>query len=448
MKYNTVIIDPASTEFNRGSFCYLPYILYSSMRANNKKVKLIENFTVADIDNLPEADNYYIALWSEPQIEICTVLKRYLRGNVKFFGYYALIKEFHFPVYIVPDTAILKGIINYPKYYKDFKYLLLSDCDMHLSKYEGQVYPLCTSYGCPMGCNFCPSTVNCNRNRIWPDMLDVQMMFDSCVEQGVTNIHFTDEDFFWDKHRAYAILSWIEKSDVDFQLIAMAHVGTLLKFVDEYGVDIIDRAGLKLIEVGFETADEKLAKDMGKVKLAKYIELAGLFKKTEANIFWLTLSFFPGETISSLNKTGEFLREYGYKMEELYGRIQTNSTEGGLGQFFQWYAGVKDYEKRQGLGLNITSRRIRLIPSFIPMSLLDDRIHAKVDLANLNKSTYDFGKWFDLYNLPNLLPSPIEFNTMKMGEALCHMVEVEKLCTIEEGITYLAICCRLNFITS
>ncbi len=149
MKYDIVIIDPASTEFNRGSFCYLPYIFYSACRSNNEDVFLMENFTIADIDEIPKAKNYYIALWSTPQIEICTVLKRFLKGKMVFFGYTPLIKEYNFPCVEIGKSIIHKGIVNYPKHYKDFQYLLLSDCDMHLSKYDGQVFPLCTSYGCP-----------------------------------------------------------------------------------------------------------------------------------------------------------------------------------------------------------------------------------------------------------------------------------------------------------
>ena len=121
--YDVLIIDPASTEFNRGSFCYLPYIVYSYLKANGNKVKLIEDFTIAEIDNLPTAERVIVSLWSYPQIEACLVLNRYM--DVEFFGYYPLIDHHELPKTIIADEEILHGIASYPFYYKDFRYLLL-----------------------------------------------------------------------------------------------------------------------------------------------------------------------------------------------------------------------------------------------------------------------------------------------------------------------------------
>ena len=441
--YDTVIIDPASTEFNRGSFCYLPYIFYSACKDSGNSVYFMENFTTADIDNIPEAKEYFVALWSYPQIDICLVLKRFMKIEPLFFGYTKLIEELNLPSAVIEDNTIKKGILAYPKYYKDFKYLLLSDCDMHLNKYGGTVYPFFTSYGCPNGCSFCPSTINCNKSRVVPKIEDIFKSLEIARKQNITNFHFTDEDFFWDIDRTYEILDWFINDGLDYQLIAMGHVGNVLKFIEKYGVELLEKAGVKLIEVGFETANDKLAESMGKVSLGNYMRLVETFAGTDINIFWLTLTFFPGETLKTLNQTGEFLKECGHKIEDLYGRIQTNSTEGGLGQFFQFYPGVKGYEGRKIMGNTLSDRPIRLIPSFIPDSFLDDRI------AILRKISLIDWSWFQLYKLPNILCNIDlkEVENCNVFEAVKYFIKKE-LCTKEEGYIFLAICARLCIITS
>lgn len=387
-EYDIVIIDPATTEHNKGSFVYLVYLFYLGLKSFGSKVKLIENFTIAEMDNLPKAKEYFVACSTYPQIDACFVLNRFM-DNVKFFGYTPMIKHYNLPCYVVPQDYIRTGMYNYPEYYKELKYLLLSDCDMHLKKYTGDVVPLFTSYGCPRGCAFCPSTVNCNKERLSLDISKVKGMLTRCNLQGYTNIHFTDEDFFYDIDRTYLILKHIEKLSSNFQLIALGDVTNVLRFINKYGNSILLDSGMKLIEVGLETADEVLGKAMGKAPVDRCRELAD---KSEVDIFWLALTFFPGETLITLSKTGEFLRKHGYNLGELYGRIATNSTEGGLGQFFQPYHGTKNYDRLNKEGIFISDRPIRLIPSYLPDSFLLQPVVQKAERS-------DIKEWFDLYKL-------------------------------------------------
>ncbi len=422
-----VIIDPASTEVNRGSFCYLPYILYNSMRREfySTNLHFFENFTIPDINKLPDDKSivFLVALWSYPQVEAALTLNKFLPGDVLFFGYYPLIKALGLREYRVDDTSILRGMRRYPENYGEFEHLLLSDCDMHLKKYPGQVVPLFTSYGCPSGCAFCPSTVNCDKSRIHLPVEEVRSMLDECAIYGVTNIHFTDEDFFFDPNRAYLILSHAARSKANFNFIALGSVSKVLLFIQRYGQQILHDAGMRLIEVGFETGDAELAKEMGKAPVARCEELARI---SSVPIFWLTLTFFPGETINTLNQTGQFLKEHGFKPEELYGRVRTNGTEGGLGQFFQPYHGTKDYEKIEELGKVLTTRPVRLIPSFIPYSFMGSKILFRKD--PLPKDQY----WFDLYKVPMLDWSGMDgftvykaVNTFKQKEEFCKYTETD-----------------------
>ena len=89
------IIDPVSPEFNRGSFCYTPYLLKAAIDNS----VLFENFNAADIDTLPEADHYLIGLWSHTQIEQVMTLVRFLpRYKAQVFGYTPLIRHLGLPL--------------------------------------------------------------------------------------------------------------------------------------------------------------------------------------------------------------------------------------------------------------------------------------------------------------------------------------------------------------
>lgn len=394
MKHDYVIIDPTSPEFNRGSFCYLPFIFFSALKHAGFDVVLLEDFSCADIDKVPEAKQYFVGLWSYPQIDACLTLDRFLPKKPSFFGYYPLIDQYRLKKYKVSDELILDGIVNYVRYYHRFERILLSDCDMHLTKYSGTVYPLFTSYGCGNKCKFCPVSVNCESKRIVVPIEKVKEVLDFCESKGYKNIHFTDEDFFFDIGRAEQILRHTQGKG--FNYIALGSVQTVSRFINEFGTDIFDATGMRLIEVGLESADSALNKAMGKAGLDRYSILAEL-TKGKVDIFWLTMTYFPGETISTLRSTGLFLEKYGFKLEELYGRIQTNSTPGGLGQFFQSYVGTKEDEDLSENGDILSERPMRLLPSFIPYSFLWCKIQKVRPLTEEDK------KWYRLYRIDDSL---------------------------------------------
>ncbi|MBU0778306.1 radical SAM protein [Patescibacteria group bacterium] len=409
--HDFVIIDPSSPEFNRGSFLYLPYILFSALRSKGFDVVLLEKFVCENIDAIPKAKKYLVALTSYPQIDACLVLDRFLPEKPHFFGYYPLIDSYRFQKYRIPDQHIKDGIADYVLCFKDFKTILLSDCDMHLTKYSGTVYPLFTSYGCENKCKFCPVSVNCNSNRIVVPIEKVKLILDFCEIQGYKNIHFTDEDFFFDPSRAKQILKHTQGKG--FNYIALGSVHTVSKFIAKFGTDIFEETGMRLIEIGLESADSVLNKAMGKGGRDRYSNLAEV-AKGKVDIFWLTMTFFPGETISALRSTGLFLEQYGFKLEELYGRIQTNSTPGGLGQFYQSYIGTPENQNIGTKGISLSARPMRLIPSFVPYSFLECVI------SKCRKVSPEEKKWFRLYKIDMSLVSMIEdlFSSVRIGQKL------------------------------
>lgn len=441
-----IIIDPTSTELNRGSFCYQPYLLYSYLKNGSypNEVAIWEDFTIPQMDWIEPDDEVLVSLWSYPQIDLCKVLYRFCPSrNIKFFGYTPLIKELGLPCEELSEVILTGGMRYYPQELAkgSFKTVLLSDCDMHMKKYDGLVYPMFTSYGCPRNCSFCPSSVNCNHKVTELQSFYVKDAFRVFKKNGIKNIHFTDEDFFLDPLRAYYILNDAVKIG-DFNFIALAHLGSLERFVDKFGPECLKDLGVRVIELGFETADPSLAKNMHKKhSLERYVNLYERVKRY-TDIFWLCLTFFPGETISTLNATGEFLSKYGSKPEDLYSRIVTNSTEGGLGQFFQPYPGTPGYEKLSSLGMQIEDRPIRLLPSFLPDSFLDDEISINHFPESLSELTF----WRDIYNLPI---DKVQFSALggEVRKAIAELMNKHN-CDVGQAATFLAILARLRIIRS
>lgn len=452
MKIN--IIDTSSTEFNRGSFCYAPYLLYNGLTELKEKVFFMEAFQPEDLDKIPEADIHIVTLWSYPQIECALLLAQMIpfqfgKDNVYFIGYGPLIKELGLrnceevlgfdPL---QDPNFLRSAMQaYPKNYSFFYRLLLSDCDMHLKHLNKgeKVYPLFTSYGCPNGCAFCPSTKNCGKTRIELSIDETIQMLEEAYKQGVRNIHFTDEDFFFNTHRAGEILNYIREGLPGMHLIALGSAKAVWNFIDTEGDLLISESGLEIIEIGFESGSEGLSQSMGVGKsLSDCQKLAEIQGTLPFNIFWLVQTFFPGENIKSLNDTGKFMQQYGFKIDEVVGRLRTNGTQGGLGQYFQPYCGTPIYKTLRQKGLFITERPIRLIPSYLPDSFLEDTI-TEVHPANYEAAL----PYFELYNINPCIFKP---DFRMVGSKIKHYIVGASMYQQIHSVISLAILARFGVI--
>lgn len=439
-KGKTVIIDPVSPEFNRGSFCYMGYLLFSAMQSLGCNVVILENFCAADVDNLPhDADQFLIVLWNHTQIEHVQTLIRFLpKGKCLVFGFYNMIDGQHLPKYEVPAEIIQRGMVTYYKNFRFFKQILLSDCDMHLKGCSGQVYPFFTTYGCPRGCNFCPTTINLppqdrTGGRIATPLPELFEVFTDMIENHkMVNWHFTDEDFYIDTDRCAAVCKWLKNYTMikgqKFQIITLGERHTVNKFVEKYGWELLEAAGIKLIEIGLESAEDDLGKTMGKGGVKLCHKLAQECKdKTQGRIriMWLTMAFYPGETIQSLNKTGDFMKANGLGLDELYERITTNGTWGGLGQFTQFYEGYKrrndgsilSVDEVQLDGVVFSHRPLRLMPSFVPNSFINDKIKGHSGAESSREMEDSDLVWFDNYRI-----EPPKFDDIFPGESIGEVV--------------------------
>jgi hypothetical protein len=148
-----------------------------------------------------------------------------------------------------------------------------------------------------------------------------------------------------------------------------------------------------------------------------------------------------------LRSTGLFLEKYGFKLEELYGRIQTNSTLGGLGQFYQSYIGTFENEDIKKKGIILSRRPVRLLPSFVPNSFLDCQVKRFRPIREEEK------KWYRLYKISDELfdYKPKMLANCDGSQQLdnifgCFMNLLDSGISYEDAITFLAISARLGVI--
>ena len=428
MMPKTYIIDPASTEWNRGSFCYMPYLFYDGLTHERKEVVcFLENCTLPDLEQIQKEDNVYVAFWSPTQKDLCLEIHRLL-PQALYFGYWGFIIEYGLPVYPIGKKEIMEGMKHQGKSFGLFQKVLLSDCDSHIQgEFKGKFYPFHSAYGCPKNCSFCPSSKNNDgryfrlpRQEIF-DKLDFYELYD------YTNIHFTDEDFFLNPDGAACILSWCSLSKKQYNLIALTHVETIQKYIKKYGLDTIKKANMRLLEIGFE--GEVLKDEKGEDHIQKCIEL---HKQLGDITFWLTMTFAPGETIESIYKTGLFLKKYGKNPEDLLPRLRTNGTEGGLGQFFQSYPDLQQNLK----GIHSPFNPTRLFPSFIPKSFLESKIK-KIDKTRWD----DYVTWCNLYHVV-----PTDFLSHGSVENILNRMDADSWIEVGETCISIALAARIGII--
>jgi len=402
------IIDFATSEVVRGSFGYDSYLLYSALKQKKTiEVDFYEDATPFRMHRLDKTyDEYIIHFWSYPQFESISWARANLKGKITYVGYKPFIDKFNLEHCDYWNTKnLLLGMEHLPNIYKEMKYGLMSDCDLHIKSHDKRpVYPLFTSYGCPNNCKFCP--IPPNREQYGKDKrvcLEGDALFSSIHEsfKDNNNVHFCDEDMFVNPDWMQNIIEYLillqeqykKLKRVSFKWIGLGSVNTFYNYIKKYGTEGLIKSGCHLIELGIETKDEMLRKKMNKTGDMKQIDYINKNTKKIPK-FWLTVTFFPGETITTLNIMGEWLCKYGTTPEQLGDRLITNGFVGGLGQFFQPYDGIKDYKELSEKGIILTERPVRLIPSYVPYSFLN----CKPILTDKKFNKTD-KKWFGTYNI-------------------------------------------------
>lgn len=451
------IIDVGTGETVRSTMGYDGFILYAAMKDDpSREVTFFDDCTPYQIFLAPRFDVYIVHVWNYHQLPILNWIRTQMPGEKFFIGYSGFKELTSVPFYPGwTDETIIEGIKKLPELYNgpsDLKYSgLRCDCDHHISTDDTRpVFPLFLSYGCPCQCSFCPVPV-CragSKDARLALNVDEAMAVVEAVVETEKNIHFFDEDFFIDRAFTKEIIPRfiqlqrrrVSEGKQPFKWIALTTVPTLANAIRDFGQDALIEAGLFLAEMGLESNDPDIRKLMKKTGSADQIGFI-IENGDKINKLWLALTFFPGETITTLNNMGEFLMVYGLDPDQTGDRLLTNGNICGLGQFFQWYHGTSSYDitRKEGLLLE-ANQPLRLVPSYIPQSFLDCKPQLVVHPAD--KWVSKFSTAVSIYNLDKY-----DFGNLQLDGTLT-IDEIRKTCDIDTGdlMIYLALLARFGYI--
>lgn len=236
------------------------------------------------------------------------------------------------------------------------------DTDLHIYPYTSAV-PAMLSMGCAATCKFCP-TAEIHKGRVWQG--DPEKILPHY--EGM-NVHFMDEDFFSNDMRT--ILPLLKRYRITW--LAMTRNIPFLRALGEYGEDALYDAGLRIVEVGLEN-------------VVHYMKCRTTAQTSRVAVYYLNMSFFPGETKESLQENAKWMKEHSLERP-----IHHNN---GL-----WYAPgqyLYPYGKEAEHGIETDSLFARTVPSYVPDSLLDQSF----EISDLEKANYysQLVYGFKLYN--------------------------------------------------
>jgi len=382
------IVKTATTERVLSGVCYMSEWLYAALAEAGHSVEINEDVTVYGFDKMVKdypdiwEHEVIIDLSSYPQVELCEQLYRDYRGRMRlsFFGYEPLIKARGLPMFdpAAAGVNVLDGVRAYSRYRHIFRPGDCGDYDSHVVGLGGgrRFDPVFLSVGCDRKCPYCYVGYS-NFPHGALSVKEAEMAIWASASKGA-DIHFYDEDFFTYPHMA-EVLPILEEARVKW--ICLTTSKSLAKAIEVHGVDKIRAAGNILNEIGLETTDAGV--------LAKQQSLDEILK-VPLNYFWLTVTFFPNETLESKAGMGRFLAAHGYAYDQLVPRIRSNSSHGGLGQFFVPYHGTPWFDRIETMGRRYTEAPTRLWPSFIGQRFL-------YEVPRRTSSTEYDRRWLGLY---------------------------------------------------
>lgn len=254
---------------------------------------------------------------------------------------------------------------------------LSQDLDSHIITDDQRRWTsMFLSVGCRKRCHFCYTTAGEYPHAFaTPGQIRDAINF---AKRKNTNIHFMDEDLFAHPDLDL-ILAMLERSGLRW--IAMSTSERLSQYLTctPRPVERLKRSGLVCLEVGLEGLDSKVTKKHQTLEPIQAVTDRSLPACDHLPVFWLTMTYFEGDSLAHIRATGDFLARYGFEPYEMLPRIRTNANRLGLGQFAMRYHGTRMWTTTAETCIHFTERPTRLLPSMIGRDLWNTRVMARPD---------------------------------------------------------------------
>ncbi|QNU66243.1 radical SAM protein [Ruminiclostridium herbifermentans] len=168
----------------------------------------------------------------------------------------------------------------------------------------GTYVPIRTSVSCPFSCNFCIYSQNTGKHRQL-DILQVEDELKQLKRIGKTKIiNFTDSTFNVPMNRYKELLRMLIRNKFEFKWHSFARC----QYLDEEAVSLMKESGCQAVHLGFESGNQEMLNVMNKsAKIQDYIRGHSLLKKYNIMTTGLFFIGFPGETLSTVKDTVNFI---------------------------------------------------------------------------------------------------------------------------------------------
>jgi uncharacterized radical SAM superfamily protein len=178
----------------------------------------------------------------------------------------------------------------------------------HLEKYRGRVpmLRLNASHGCLYTCSFCGDAWSSQLTLVQRHALEQEL--DDLVERfPETRLIYIGDKTFGQSRQSVANLIDVFAERPGFTFIAQSHVMALKPWV----LDALDELGVRILEMGFESADTSMLSDGGKLSkgLPHYEDQLATLRDRGIRTVLNVMGGLPWETRESHEKTASWLRQ-------------------------------------------------------------------------------------------------------------------------------------------
>ena len=286
-----------------------------------------------------------------------------------------------------------QAFLNVPRDYPD-DYDLLPFPQWDLFEHVEQI-PVLTHRGCPFKCTFCGHNSGFKpRYRSTDNVLD-EIEFDIKTYRPKV-IRFEDETFGLNMNRTKRILNGIIERG--FNKFVTFSAQTRVDRIDDEFITLLKKAGFDLLELGVESGNEKILKDVKKgITLSQVRRAVSLSKKYKLKVWCKFILGHPGETLATMRDTVRFIVDI--NPDQLSVSIMTPFPgtpiydmavrgEGGYrmigndwGSFDKYSEGVLELED-----ISISKLKLYQITCYLALYLFNNRMFELLKLAWKSKA--------------------------------------------------------------
>ena len=277
-----------------GPLVYSSYLMLKRSREPDYDTRsAINDFLFLGTDNEPAANLYIISLRGERLL--CDILERFQehRGIDDIPNCARLIdKEYHF-------TERMDDIDGSGDFPVDWQ-MLPNDL------FRPGVVPIQASNGCPYNCTFCNFTKD--RRLTWVKSTEcIVAEMQAVQERGARYVWFVDDNFRLGNNDLEAVCRRIIDAHLELKWMTFVRASTL----DHIDIDLLRQAGCIEVQLGLESADPLILKNMNKMASPElYGRVLRKLLGSGINCSCYFIFGFPGETAESAQHTRDFIKSF------------------------------------------------------------------------------------------------------------------------------------------